>query len=84
MEAVMSESGIFPVSIPRLSMHTGPGTSVKPEEIKKQPCFCEILTLVLSWRHQTRGQNKTSISIRRNRFWRGFEIDKAIFYTREI
>ena len=29
-EAVMSESGIFLVSIPRLSMHTGPGTGVKP------------------------------------------------------
>ena len=30
VEAVMAESGIFPVSIPRLSVHTGPGTSVKP------------------------------------------------------
>ena len=29
-EAVMSESGIFLVSIPRLSMQTGPGGSVKP------------------------------------------------------
>ena len=26
----MSESGILRVSIPRLSMHTGPGTGVKP------------------------------------------------------
>ena len=26
----MSESGIFLVSIPRLSIHTGPGTGVKP------------------------------------------------------
>ena len=30
----MAESGIFPVSIPRLSMQTGPGASVKPEEIQ--------------------------------------------------
>jgi len=32
----MSESGIFPVSIPRLSMHTGPGASVKPVHKKKK------------------------------------------------
>ena len=29
-EAVMSESGIFLVSIPRLSMQMGPGGRVKP------------------------------------------------------
>ena len=29
-EAVISESGIFLVSIPRLSMQTGPGTGSKP------------------------------------------------------
>ena len=35
-EAVMSESGIFLVSIPRLSMHTGPGTGVKPVKRNKK------------------------------------------------
>ena len=32
----MSESGIFPVSIPRLSIQTGPGTGVKPVHIHKK------------------------------------------------
>ena len=32
----MSESGIFLVSIPRLSVHTGPGTRVKPVYGKKK------------------------------------------------
>ena len=35
-EAVMSESGILSVSIPRLSMHTGPAKGVKPVECKNK------------------------------------------------
>lgn len=33
---MISESGIFLVSIPRLSMHTGPGTGVKPVKGNKK------------------------------------------------
>ena len=44
-EAVMSESGIFLVSIPRLSMQTGPGGSVKPVHRHKKKHGTQLKSL---------------------------------------
>lgn len=46
-EAVMSESGIFLVSIPRPSMHTWPGTSVKPVHRNKKKHRTQLLEALL-------------------------------------
>ena len=65
----MSESGIFLVSIPRPSMHTWSGTSVKPVHRNKKKhrtqllrrCYCKILILVLV-------RNRPNPGSERNRF----------------
>ena len=69
----MAESGNFLVSIPRLSMHTGPGTNIKPVHRKKKHrtqlkrCFCDILTPILAQKHIGTMQ-KNSFGIDKSRF----------------